>query len=131
MSRLAQMKLQDLDDDGKVSPGVVTQKSLNKNRTMPQLEVSINGILKLLNNPKPGKASGPEKIRPLILKELRVALAPIIKVIFERPLEKGKLPADWCRANVTPILDPAHEIMVLIALATSEAFALRTHKVWK
>ena len=47
--------------------------------------------------------SGPDKIRPLILKELRVELAPIIKVIFERSLETGKLPTDWCKANVTPI----------------------------
>ena len=42
-------------------------------------------------------------IRPILLKELRVELAPIIKVIFERSLQTGKLPADWCKANVTPI----------------------------
>ena len=44
------MKLQDLVDDGKVSPGAVPQNFLNKNRTMLQIEISINGILKLLNN---------------------------------------------------------------------------------
>ena len=70
---------------------------------LPQIEISINGILKLLYNLKPGKAAGPDKIRPLILKELRVELAPIIKVIFEPSLETGKLPTDWCKANVTPI----------------------------
>ena len=52
---------------------------------------------------KPGKAAGPDKIRPLILKELRVKLAPIIKVIFERFLETSKLPTEWCKANATPI----------------------------
>ena len=87
-----------------MSPGTVPQTFRNKNQTMPQIEISINGILKLLYNLKPGKAAGPDKIRPLILKELRVELAPIIKVIFERSLETGKLPADWCiKANVTPI----------------------------
>ena len=103
LSRLAQMKLQDMVDEGKMSPGTVPQTFRNKNQTMPQIEISINGILKLLYNLKPGKAAGPDKIRPLILKELRVELAPIIKVIFERSLETGKLPTDWCKANVTPI----------------------------
>ena len=103
LSRLAQKKLQDMVDEGKMSPGTVPQTFRNKNQTMPQIEISINGILKLLYKLKPGKAAGPDKIRPLILKELRVELAPIIKVIFERSLETGKLPTDWCKANVTPI----------------------------
>ena len=90
-------------DEGKMSTGTVPQNFRNKNQTMPQIEISINGILKLLYNLKPGKAAGPDKIRPLILKELRVELAPIIKVIFERSLEAGKLPTDKCKANVTPI----------------------------
>ena len=78
---------------------------------MPQIEISYNGILKLLNNLKPGKAAGPDKIRPLILKKLRVELAPIIKVIFEQSLETGKLPADWCRANFTPIFKKGDKSM--------------------
>ena len=99
------MKLQDMVDEGKMSPGTVPQTFRNKNQTMPQIEISTNGILKLLYNLKPGKAAGPDKIRPLILKELRVELAPIIKVIIERSLETGKLPTDWCKANVTPIYE--------------------------
>ena len=90
-------------DNRRVSPDTVPESSQNKNQTMPDIEISLNGILKLLFNLKPGKAAGPDKIRPLILKELRVELAPIIKVIFERSLETGKLPTDWCKAHVTPI----------------------------
>ena len=97
------MTLQDMVDEGKMSPGAVPQTFPNKNQTLSQIEISINGILKLLHNLKPGKAAGPDKIRPLILKELRVELAPIIKVIFEQCLKTGKLPTDWCKANVTPI----------------------------
>ena len=97
------MKLQDMVDNGRVSPDTVPENFQNKNQTMPDIEISLNGILKLLFNLKPGKAAGPDKIRPLILKELRVELAHIIKVIFERSLETGKLPADWCKAHVTPI----------------------------
>ena len=103
LSRLAQMKQQDMVDNGRVSPETVPESFQNKNQTMPDIEISLNGILKLLFNLKPGKAAGPDKIRPLILKELRVELAPFIKVIFERSLETGKLPTDWCKAHATPI----------------------------
>ena len=88
------MKLQDLVDKGQVNPESVPQNTLNSNRIMPDIDISINGILKLLNNLKPGKAAGPDSIRPILLKEFRVELAPIIKVIFERSLQRGKLPAD-------------------------------------
>ena len=94
LSRLTQMKLQDMVDIGRVSPDTVRENSQNKNQTMPDIEISLNGILKLLFNLKPFKAAGSDKIRPQILKEFRVELAPIIKVIFERSLETGKLPTD-------------------------------------
>lgn len=42
-------------------------------------------------------------LRPLLLKELREEIAPVIKVIYERSLQTGRLPADWVKANVTPV----------------------------
>ena len=38
-----------------------------------------------------------------MLKELREEIAPIIQVIFERSIKTGKLPSEWCRAQVSPI----------------------------
>ena len=38
-----------------------------------------------------------------LLKELCEKIAPIIQVIFERSIQTGKLPAEWCRAKVSPI----------------------------
>ena len=69
-------------------PESVPQNTLNSNRIMPDIDISINGILKLLNNLKPGKAASLDSKRPILLKELRVELAPIIKVIFERSLRQ-------------------------------------------
>ncbi|MEW8546483.1 MAG: reverse transcriptase family protein, partial [Candidatus Thiodiazotropha sp.] len=97
------MKLQDLIDDGQIDPCAVPQSISNRIQTLSDIEISINGILKLLFNLKPGKAAGPDRIRPLLLKELREEIAPIIKVIFERSLQTGKLPAEWCKAYVTPV----------------------------
>ena len=115
---------------------------------MPDIDISINGILKLLNNLKPGKAASLDSKRPILLNELRVELAPIIKVIFERSLQTGKLPADWCKANVTPIFKKGDKSLAanssprnaskgkqtdLILLDFSKAFDKVSHSklIWK
>ena len=70
---------------------------------MEDFSISVAGILKLLKNLKPGKAAGPDRLKPILLKELCEEIAPIIQVIFERSIQTGKLPAEWCRAQVSPI----------------------------
>ena len=64
---------------------------------MPDIEISLNGLLKLLKNLKSGKAAGPDKLKPLLLKELRD------EIIFEKSLQTGKLPSEWVTANVMPV----------------------------
>ena len=70
---------------------------------MPEICININGIIKLLSNLRPDKAAGPDEIRPIVLRELRVEIAPVIQLIFEKSLATGKLPSDWTMANVSPI----------------------------
>ena len=70
---------------------------------MPDFTISSDGISKLLKNLKPNKAAGPDKIRPLVLRELREEIAPILEAIFTKSLDTGKLPDDWKSANVVPI----------------------------
>ena len=62
---------------------------------MPDINMNAKGILKLLSNLKIDKAAGPYDIKPLLLKELRKEITPVIQVIFERSLETGQLPKDW------------------------------------
>ena len=82
--------------------------------TMPEICINQNGIIKLLSNLRPDKAAGPDEIRPIVLKELRLEIDPIIQLIFERSLATGELPSDWTKANVSPIFkkgdksDPAN-----------------------
>ena len=82
--------------------------------TMPEIYINLNGIIKLLSNLRPDKAAGPDEIRPIVLQELRLAIAPVIQLIFERSLATGELPSDWTKANVSPIFkkgdksDPAN-----------------------
>ena len=77
---------------------------LHDTRTkMPEIDISKNGLLKLLKNLKPDKAAGPDRLKPLLLRQLREEIAPIIKIIFDMSLQMGKLPADWVKANVMPV----------------------------
>ena len=81
---------------------------------MPDICINLNDITKLLSNLRPDKAAGPDEIRPIVLKELRSEIAPIIQLIFERSLATGEVPSDWTKANVSPIFkkgdksDPAN-----------------------
>ena len=103
LSHLASMRVQDLKKAGGL-PSDTTPDSLQDSATnMPEINISENGLMKLLQNLKPGKAAGPDKLKPLLLRELREDIAPIIQIIFDRSLKTGKLPADWMKANVMPV----------------------------
>ena len=97
------MKVQDLVDKGNLPSESVPDSNLNSIPVMPDIEISLNGLLKLPKQLKPGKAAGPDKLKPLLLKELRDEIAPIIKVNFEKSLQTGKLPSEWVTANVMPV----------------------------
>ena len=97
------MKVQDLVDEGSIPPESIPDPYLNSTPVMPDIDISLNGLLKLLKNLKPGKAAGPDKLKPLLLKELRDEIAPIIKVIFDKSLQTGTLPTEWLTANVMPV----------------------------
>ena len=70
---------------------------------IPEIQVNELGILKLLQKLKPHKAGGPDNIKPIILKQLAIEIAPILTFIFNTSLETGEVPSDWRNANVVPI----------------------------
>ena len=45
---------------------MIKSEYLNRSRFMPDIQISVNGILKLLNNFKPGKAAGPDSIQTIM-----------------------------------------------------------------
>ena len=71
--------------------------------SMPDIEISENGVSKLLQKLKPHKAAGPDSIRPIILKTLHDEISPILTFIFQVSIHKGELPDEWRQANVVPI----------------------------
>ena len=67
------------------------------------IKVDTSGVEKLLKNLETKKASGPDKISNIVLKECSKELAPIISHIFQMSLDNGSLPEDWRNANISPI----------------------------
>ena len=49
-----------------------------RNQNRPQC------VLKLLSNLKPDKTAGPDSIKPVVLKQLKMEIAPVICLLFEK-----------------------------------------------
>ena len=69
----------------------------------PELDITCAGIQKLLGKLNSNKASGPDNIKPKVLKELAPEIAPILTIILNKSLETGEIPNDWRTAIVTPV----------------------------
>ena len=70
---------------------------------MPEITIAVPGIIKLLCNLNPSKASGPDSIKPIVLKNLSNEIALFLSVLFQKSLDSGRVPHDWTKACVTPI----------------------------
>ena len=73
------------------------------NTEMPKFEITVQGVTKLLEDLNSGKASWPDELPNLILKNAANEISPFLKIIFDQSLQTGKLPGDWVEANVAPV----------------------------
>ena len=70
---------------------------------MNPIKVGRAGVLKLLLNLKPNKATGPDGIPGNLLRMVADEIADVYTLLFQASLDQGCLPSDWKRANVVPI----------------------------
>ena len=92
----------------KISTSVSDRKSTKQSAVFipsyaRNLYSNLNGVIKLLANINPDKAAGINSIKPIILQELRLEIAPVICLLFEKSLKSGQLPAEWTKAQVCPL----------------------------
>ena len=87
------------------------------------------GISKLLCGLDNNKAPGPDGIHPRILRQLNLAIAPTLQVIFDKTYKEGVVPEDWRRANICPIYkkkgarkDPANYRPISLTCIASKLF---------
>ena len=70
---------------------------------MDAIQVTEEGVRKLLFKMNPRKATGPDSIPARILNDFATEIAPILTVIYNKSLQEGTVPDDWRHANVTAI----------------------------
>ena len=79
---------------------VVSRRVTN---SLQELVISPQGVEKLLRNIQASKASGPDSLPNLVLKECAHELAPAVAHIFQKSLDSSILPDDWTNANIAPV----------------------------
>ncbi|XP_035680251.1 uncharacterized protein LOC118418421 [Branchiostoma floridae] len=57
---------------------------------MPEVEVTLLGVQKLLQGINPAKACGPDQIPCRILKDYAIEISPILQIIFNQSLATGQ-----------------------------------------
>ena len=60
---------------------------------MSEIKIDLNG--KLISNLKPDEAAGPDSIKPVVLKQLKMESAPDICLLFEKTLQTRQVPSEW------------------------------------
>ena len=81
---------------------------------IPDLNITTDGVQKLLMELNPGKASGPDEMPARLLKNLASEIAPVLTAIFKQSISTGALPSDWTKALISPVFkkgnrsDPAN-----------------------
>jgi hypothetical protein len=70
---------------------------------MRGIRVTELEVKKKIRKLRKDAAAGPDEIGPRVLQELENEIAPALVMIFRHSLSTGEIPADWKRANVTPI----------------------------
>jgi hypothetical protein len=70
---------------------------------LPRIQLTVDGVMKTLQSLDPKKASGPDEIPGMVLKNTAQAIAPSLCRLFNLSLGLGTVPTRWKCANVTPV----------------------------
>ena len=70
---------------------------------MPNIEVTFQGVKKLIDGLDSKKSPGPDNISPGTLKLIPNEAANFLEVILKNSLATSEIPDDWKVANITPL----------------------------
>ena len=70
---------------------------------MPTVDITEEGVWRRLQTLNPHKAAGPDKLNPLVLREIADVIAPVITRLYRASLKQAKTPDAWKEAHVTPV----------------------------
>ena len=70
---------------------------------LSNIKVHVQGVVKLLKNLNPHKATGPDNLPSRLLKEVADEIAPSLTLLFQATLTQGCIPAVWKEGLITPV----------------------------
>ena len=79
---------------------------------MSSITVSESDVWKVLCSLDPGKALGPDKISPKLLRECATPLTPPITALFNYCLSSASIPNEWKSHKITPIFKSGDRSLV-------------------
>ena len=78
-------------------------KDMVKHIKMPDIHIANNDIENCAKALILIKPHSPDKFKHIVPKTIHKELAPILQLIYQKLLVKGKLPTIWGEANVSPV----------------------------
>ena len=84
-------------------PVIHRQSESENNVILDNITVVEDVVLKHLRELNTNKATGPDNISPLFLKECRNELCASLCLLFNRSFSEGNFPSEWKKANVIPV----------------------------
>ena len=90
----------------------VLEDDSNNMTTISDLTLTEGEVRSILRTLDEEKATGPDKIPAILLKNCANSIAPSLCELFNKSLSSGQLPSDWKLSNVCPIpkKSPRHEV---------------------
>lgn len=105
----------------------------NPSPDISRLEISEEGVKKLLSNVNPKKANDPDNIPNRVLKDCATNIAPYV-TIYQKSYELGSVTDDWIMAVITVLLKKGDKSLLVnyrpVSL-TSVACKLMEHIIFK
>jgi len=89
------------EDPNEVPPEA--EAHANVAEELSNIRIEVSKTRKLIMNLKTDSSPGPDKITPRLLQQIAWEISPALTLLFKKSLCEGTVPADWRRANVTPI----------------------------
>ena len=102
-------------DSGKIPSELLPPELQKSTPVMEDFSISVAGILKLFKNLKPGKAAGPDRLKPILLKELCEEIAP-----FRSSLNAPSKQANSLQSGVEPKSAPSSKKVIKHRLQTTD-----------
>ena len=84
-------------------PPTPRDRSTDVNQTLTDIRISTNDVKEAIEKLKDYSAPGLDNIPPKVIKELKEELSVPLTILFQKSMERGKVPDDWREANVTPL----------------------------